>query len=346
MAISAHWLGGYDIGAGTAGTSAVVDPDTFHSALRDLAAAPYRAAAAASEAEWVVDTVPDDEVNSIVVERLFPDVPLVDSADDAFPAGVVPVLSADDTEPDAAVERGLVVVLGAGRSGTTWLHRLLTAHPKAAGIDTGETWIFASAGQFWRAHQERAGIETWIDEEHLLAAIRACCDRVIASGMTRLRPGATHFVEKTPAHVWHLPLIARMYPNAAFVHLIRDGRDVALSLTRAEGTPQEPGAAATHWANAVRTVRAAAPGLNRYTEVRYESLLADPVGVASALLGWIGLEPDAEFEQVARERSSERVSPLAMVGRVGAGKWRDTDRSFKRAVNAAAGDLLDELGYV
>lgn len=346
-ATAGRWLAGFDLGGGAAGLSALVPEPTFLAALRGLTDAAYLAALRRDGVAWVVDVV--DDAGRAVVERLYPDATVVDAAavasgDLVEPADQGPVAAAP-TPPATGGDEALIVVLGSGRSGTTWLHRLLTAHAAVAGTADGETWMFRGVAGFWQAHGS-AGLGAWLSGDEMLVAMRACCDRLVAAGIARSKPGADRLVEKTPAHVWQLPLIARLYPDAAFVHLIRDGRDVALSLSRVDAADADLGKAAAAWAGAVRAVRATAPGLSRYTEVRYEDLLRDPVEVAAGVLRWAGVPPDDGFRAAAAARVSERVSPLPSRGPVGAGKWRSLQPAAIADVQDAAGDLLAELGYV
>lgn len=349
-ATAGRWLAGFDLGGGTAGLSALVPESTFLAALRRLTDAAYLSALHRDRTTRVVDVV--DDAGRAVVERLYPDATVVEAA--AVAAGVVPEpadpgpVAGSPPAPPTDGGRGLIVVLGSGRSGTTWLHRLLTAHPAVAGTADGETWMFRGVAGFWQAHRSAGagGLAAWLPAEDLLGAMRACCDLLVAAGIDRLKPGADRLVEKTPAHVWQLPLIARLYPDAAFVHLIRDGRDVALSLSRVDAAGADLGKAAAAWAGAVRTVRATAPHLSRYTEVRYEELLRDPVEVAAGVLRWAGVPHDDRFRTAAAARVSERVSPLPSCGPVGSGKWRSLQPAAMADVQDAAGDLLAELGYV
>ena len=341
------WLAGYDMGGGTGGLSALVDEDTFLTALRGLTDAAYVAAAVADRAGRVGDVVDDSEVALAVLDRVYPDAEVVDVGQEPRrQAELAPVDEPGSTPPDARIGSGLVVIVGSGRSGTTWVHRLLTAHPLLAGTDSGETWMFRGLGRFWDAgHDTTHGLPSWLTEQQLEAAVRVTADRLIRTGIERLRPGATHFVEKTPAHVRQLPMLARLYPDSSYIHVLRDGRDVALSLANVDGAYDGPGPAAAAWVSAVRAVRAAAPGLTHFTEVRYESVLADPVGEITRLVKWLGLEDDDDFRRTAQQRAGERVSPLPSQGPVGSGKWQSMSDGDRRAVEDAAGGLLAELGY-
>ena len=342
------WLAGFDMGGGTDGLSAVVDEQTFLGALRGLTDAAYVSVASASRARRVVDVIEDTDIALTVIGRLYPDAEVIDvGREPRGQAELPPVGGPSSTLPDKAIGSGLVVILGSGRSGTTWLHRLLTAHPLLAGSHVGETWMFRGLGRFWDAgHDPTHGLRFWLTEEQLRAAVRTTADTLIRAGLQRLRPGATHFVEKTPAHVRQLPMLARIYPEASYIHVLRDGRDVALSLANVDGAYDGPGPAAAAWVDAVRAVRKAAPGFARFTEVRYESMLADPVGEAAALVTWLGLDDSDEFRRTAAQRAGERISPLPSQGPIAAGKWRTMSARDRRAVEDAAGNLLTELGYV
>ena len=92
----------------------------------------------------------------------------------------------------------LLVVVGCGRSGTTWLERMLMASPQAGGVDGAESFLFEQLAPLWQA----------LPAHPLLTeAVRTFCDTVFASALARHSPGAHVFVEKTPLHVFLLPQI-------------------------------------------------------------------------------------------------------------------------------------------
>ena len=100
----------------------------------------------------------------------------------------------------------------------------------------------------------------------------------------------------------NLPTLHRLWPTARFVHLIRDGRDVFLSMinwkraNRAVGrfaawTRDPVSASAFWWKWHVRLGREAAGWLGQdlYREVRYEALVADPAGECAKLCTFLGV---------------------------------------------------------
>jgi hypothetical protein len=222
---------------------------------------------------------------------------------------------------------------------------LISAHPKVAGTETGETWLFTDIAPVWADPvREVAG------DGAVMTGMRAFCDHMLVAMRDRVAPEATHVCEKTPTTVWRLPVLAEMYPDALYVHVVRDGRDVAASLARAwtgggEPSVDELDAAAREWAAAVGAVRNAAPGLRRYRQVRYEDLLDDPHRVVEDLWAWIGLDVTDEARAAAASRLDQRVTPLPASGEIGSGKWRTLSAPARAAVTLATGDLLRELGY-
>jgi hypothetical protein len=251
--------------------------------------------------------------------------------------------------PGAASKRfagELIVILGAPRSGTTWLEELLHTHPLVAGVPQGETRIFWALAPLWRAHA-RADAAT---RDRLTVAVRTFCDRLLGACVDRTNLGATHFVEKTPAHAQLLSQIEPVYPDAWYVHIVRDGRDVARSLARMEVDGLEKldlGEATHEWVRLNRLTMRDAPAAHRYRMVRYEELLVDPVASACELLEWVGLTCDDALRARLASIAGVPVSQHAGKGRVGAGKWReDLSDAQLDEVYAAGGELLVELGYL
>jgi DNA-binding transcriptional ArsR family regulator len=184
--------------------------------------------------------------------------------------------------------------------------------------------------------------------------------------------GKPRWGDKTPSYTWKMPRIQKQLPEAHFIHLIRDGRDVALSLTEVTwGTPSVT-EAARKWVDELKRARRRARNLapGTYLELRYEDLVGDPepgLRKAAALVdlpwdnamldyhrqadermqevvrdlrpGWKGLitaeERVRQHELVSKPPSSERV-----------GRWRkEMAPADREAFEAVAGPMLAELGY-
>jgi len=169
--------------------------------------------------------------------------------------------------------------------------------------------------------------------------------------------GAVRWGDKTPIYTSYIGLLARIFPEAQFVHLIRDGRDVALSMVNKWGKQEfhiDPYFAARSWVRRIRQAQAASAGLppERYYELRYEDLVAAPERELRALCDFLGepytpemaephrlarrdIPPDGFHAPVRQPPSPKRV-----------GRWRhDMSPADARLVQRVAGSLLAELGY-
>ena len=120
--------------------------------------------------------------------------------------------------------------------------------------------------------------------------------------------------DKTPVYIESIGLIgAALEEQARFVHLIRDGRDVAVSRgARAvkrgrEATPAR--VEAETWRRRIEGARAEAEGVAHYLELRYEDLIANAEGELRKVCGFIDLEFDPAM-LAYHERASERLSEL------------------------------------
>jgi len=265
-----------------------------------------------------------------------------------------------------------VIVLGVRRSGTTLLRVMLDRNPALAVPD--ESYFVP---QLARRHRGTVEPASFVDDLRRLPTL-AEWDIPADAVAARLRPGMTtgeaiaavfeayaaergkpRWGDKTPLYMQHLPLLERLFPEASFVHLIRDGRDAALSflsvpegiMTEGWGYPRDAAGFACQWATEVRAARALGErvGPGRYLELRYEALVADPAGELRRTCSFAGLEYDeAMLGYVGRTESArkEHQQRLNEPPRVGVRDWStEMPVADRAAFEAVAGDLLAALGY-
>jgi hypothetical protein len=158
--------------------------------------------------------------------------------------------------------------------------------------------------------------------------------------------------DKTQANIHHLPLLADLFPEARFVHAVRDGRDVALAHT--DGTKIEQ--VAVSWKRRVAAGREAgqALGPERYIESRFEELIDDTEGSVRRLCGFLDLPFDPQMLRYY-ERAGDIISTTAVPDRhkdiylpptKGLKDWRrDLSDDQVARFEALAGGLLTDLGY-
>lgn len=166
--------------------------------------------------------------------------------------------------------------------------------------------------------------------------------------------GKSRWGDKTPRYVEHIPLLATLWPQGRFVHLIRDGRDVALSYADVPFGPTTVGRAARLWARRVKAGcdagRALAKG--RYLEVNYEDLVDDAEGEIKDICDFLVVDFDPGMLDYT-ERARGSVLPRASMYNPNVVKppsrtrsWRESmDPRHVEAFEAVAGDVLSELGY-
>jgi hypothetical protein len=177
--------------------------------------------------------------------------------------------------------------------------------------------------------------------EAVLDAVRDLCDIVF----TPYRAGEHGWVsERTPLHVYHLGLIAEIYPDAKLIQIVRDGRDVARSLVEQEWGPTTHDAAAMEWRDAIRAARAAALPPERYREIRYEDLLAAPEPLIGELFGWLGVPASDDDLAAALSAAAEVANTGAR--ETGAERWREElSRKQIAEIERVAGAELRLMGY-
>lgn len=276
-------------------------------------------------------------------------------------------------------DRKTLFVYGSPRSGTTWIQLLLDQH--AAVVTAPETQIFgfylSGFRRQWReeldgAQQNRqggGGLSQLLseDEFHELCRLNAeyVLDRIAARD-----PSATLVVEKSPTHAAHARFIQRLFPDAYFLHVIRDPRDTVASLLAAgrswgrHWAPAHPADAAGFWRRYVEKGRELRGTGARYRELRYEDLSSDTAGNLAGVLDWLGLEAaPAEIDEFVeacgldqmRRKGAGSGSSMPLPGRkVPSGFFRkgqvggwasDLDPGDARIVERVAGPLMEELGY-
>lgn len=265
--------------------------------------------------------------------------------------------------PDAAREP--VFIVGMNGSGTTMLLDCLDRHPAIYGfpIETkvlpvrirrhgayGNLAIDENFRKLWNDLRRIAyfrvvndGVspplpKDWADRERSIGAALDGIFRHFAE-----RKGKRRWCEKSPMYALHMDMLARIFPKAKFIHVIRDGRDCAASLHRRWGFT--PRLAMWRWKIAVRRGRELGRALGDcYMEIRYEELTDDPEPHLRRVCQFLD-EPFMEtMLSLRRQRSARKTRADVIVPNKE--KWRSyfTPREVAH-LDRIGGRLLDELGY-
>jgi hypothetical protein len=128
--------------------------------------------------------------------------------------------------------------------------------------------------------------------------------------------------DKTPLYCRHMKAIEAILPEAHFVHIIRDGRDVALSLRSVPFAPgQDIPTLAGYWQRLIRDARTAGRYCRAYMEVGYEALVRDPPAVLQSICSFLRLDFDPGMlrywertaERLLEHKSCNRIDGLRVV---------------------------------
>lgn len=230
------------------------------------------------------------------------------------PSGAKGIL--DNMESGLPPNTKLIFLVGAPRSGTTWLQLLLSTSPQiATAVETHFFSLYArSLFSAWQraAGQRRVGLRNLMVEEEYFCLIRQFASTIFAR-ILAAKPGATTVLEKTPDHAVYWQDILATFPNAFFLHVIRDPRAVVASLRSASQSWadwESPSmtAGCTHWianVGAARKIRNATPN---YLEVRYEDLKLSGVRTLRSVFAWCGIDfSEAEVANTLRRHEIDRL---------------------------------------
>jgi hypothetical protein len=270
-----------------------------------------------------------------------------------------------------------VFVLGCGRSGTKLLyHTLLSAGGFA--IYHAESNAFnligLRFGKLARRENRRALLDHWLrsklfertglSREEIEPAILEECRnagdflRILMETIAR-KQGVDRWAECTPLHLLYLPLIKKLFPDALIIHIIRDGRDVAVSLDRigwikpfSWDRKRRLLAPAIFWKWIVGKGRRYGSRMGSdYLEIHYEDLVEKP----RETLAHIGtfIHHDLDYDRIQQNAQGSMIEPNTSFRGDGEqiesnpiGRWRTVLSLDQIAdVESLIDDRLEGTGY-
>ena len=283
------------------------------------------------------------------------------------------------------------IVVGSPRSGTTLLRLMLDSHPELAiPPETGFLRLapdLEGSGDALRARFFEAvttfpaSAPAWPDfglpAEEFRRGLQEIEPFTVVEGarlfyrLYAARFGKRRWGDKTPPYALQLPLLADLLPEARFIHLVRDGRDVAVSLRQRWFSPgHDIEVQAKHWCDYVATARRDGPATGRFLEVRFEDLVRGPEAVLLRICRFVELDyhpgmlryPERTGDRLAEHGARYRPDGAVAVSReerlrqqehVGLppdvekiGVWRTAlSREECLRFEAIAGDWLATYGY-
>jgi len=265
-------------------------------------------------------------------------------------------------------------IVGCQKSGTTWVQRLLDGHPEIAcrGEARVADLLVPLLDQVRGAYAANHRLDEAddFDDDRFETAAGLFASALFAGWAEA--GGARIVGEKTPQHALFMPRLARWFPGSRFVHVIRDGRDGAVSgwfhnlrRGRPDFRRRFPDFAeyvryyvAAHWIRYIDAARGfAATAPDRCHELRYEDLHADGARVVTDLLRFLGVDAGDEavtacldagsFERLSGGRPRGEADPASHFRKGVVGDWAEHfDRPARAAFEDAGGRaMLERLGY-
>lgn len=222
------------------------------------------------------------------------------------------------------LNRQFIFIIGAPRSGTTWLQNMLSNHQDVASLVNIEQTIFsgyiAPLVNRWELEQINLNTYDWKQglpviwsEKDFENQIKYFVENAYYP-ILKSNPEASHILDKHPGYANHLDIINRVLPNAKFIHLVRDGREVVSSIMRSHkvagfGDHEIYGATQRWKRNTLNARKAAEFGKHRYLEMHYNDLKSDMQSNLKMILKFCNLKAnDKVVQDILRSKSTEKVS--------------------------------------
>ncbi|MFI6506668.1 sulfotransferase family protein [Streptosporangium sp. NPDC050855] len=270
-----------------------------------------------------------------------------------------------------------IFILGCPRSGTTMLQLMLHAHPRIAIPPETRFMISAYQRRLRFGDLEDAGrrreLAEWVVDRRQTRFHELNLDRDEVLGQIVTGPptlgsalgivlrayaaaqGKARWGDKRPSYFQYTDVLLRLFPDAQFVHLIRDGRDCVASLKEMPWYNGSLYSAVSVWAEAIDFARHGAPRLpgGSYHELRYEDLTADPESHLRRLCEFLGedydpamCDPAAVAGVAVPARKTWHALTHGEVTTARAGSWRERlDRAEISLCESVLADRLKTYGY-
>ncbi len=279
----------------------------------------------------------------------------------------------------AKVKRCFIV--GCRRSGTTWTMLLLAQHPQVVALQQIDFFRRLNQfGKWFQSHEDYGmrvltcrppeGIEKDEDQiarltlkdafpkESFGDLVRPLAEEVYER-MRGFSPEADVIVEQTPEYVQVWEDVLQVFPDAYFLHIVRDPRSVFCSHRNAAKSwadptrfSYDPVDVASEWKQDVTRARQIGQATDRYMEIRYEDMRADGPGHLARILDWLDMPSGQAFcEQAVESCKIEKMqksshAPKGFFRKGEVKGWRnEMSASEIQTVEYISADLMRELGY-
>lgn len=235
-------------------------------------------------------------------------------------------------------------LVGAERSGTTVLRLMLSHHPSIAWCNEFEYAVDILRNEdVWPSLPD---YYNWLETHRIFQASKFKIDpelsypELVNSFLCQHRDRCSKTIIGATVHR-HFDRLLRIWPNAHFIHLLRDGRDVARSCIGM-------GWSGNVWTGVERWIEAeqlwaklkASLAPDQYIEVTYESLISDPQATLEQVSTFIGIPYDSNMLSYCESTTYDTPNPAFIA------QWKQkmSNRDVQ-LVESRIAHMLVERGY-
>ncbi|VAW70207.1 hypothetical protein MNBD_GAMMA09-2023 [hydrothermal vent metagenome] len=265
-----------------------------------------------------------------------------------------------------------VFIIGSRRSGTTWTLWLLSNHPSMVGLQhTNLIDAFKKLNDWWldeeRIHNSivsgkdekiKANLKDFIEEKSFYSSCRQLLDMIFQQAFNEKKQ-ASVVVESQPENVENLDLLMKLFPDAYYLHVIRDPRSVfgswksiATTWSSSDIFNTHPADFSDRWRSDISMGRSFSDKADHYMEIKYEDLKSDGVTALKRVYKWIGVDASTDIAQQALDACE--MKKLRKKGNMPKGFFRkgssegwksDLSAADVQAVEYLLKDIMDDFSY-
>jgi len=265
-----------------------------------------------------------------------------------------------------------VFIIGSRRSGTTWTLWLLSNHPSMVGVQhTNLIDAFKKIDKWWKdeerihntiisggSEKSKKNLKDFISSDGFYSQCSQIINMVFSRAFNEKKQ-AKIVVESQPENIDNLDLLMNLFPDAYYLHIIRDPRSVfsswktiATTWSNADVFKTHPVEFSKRWREDVTTGRSFADKAENYLEIKYEELQSDGISVLQNVYEWLKIDSSSEIATEAidaceiQKLRKKANMPKGFFRKGLSDGWKsELSASDIKSVEYLLADVMDDLGY-
>lgn len=247
-----------------------------------------------------------------------------------------------------------ILIGGQRRSGTTLMRSILDRHPDIASLPECHFFQHVDFRTFFKtllADYHDVFERLNVGQSEMDFAVANFIDTLF--GPRKFKEGAQRWLEKSPENIRRIDYLFRLFPDAQFIHMIRDPRDTLASMKQQAATYKPYWAkftaevTAPEWVKCIESGQRWRDHSQQYIEVRYEKLVADPKAELLRVLEFLN-EPwnDGLLEAHGTTEGPKGGNDHRPVFSTSVSRWfQDLSPEELETIEIVAGETMRQFGY-